>query len=117
MYVLSDLAEPSGYTGGTLVRVPRGQNSLGYKYQAICSIFLFITSYYTFTHTHSVVENHVETSISHPFYNDHNASNIHLCCKHIILHDPPRRLKDLEVIIHESIPTYEDSRALDILYD
>ena len=68
-------------------------------------------------HTHSVVENHVETPMIHPFYNDHNASNIHLCCKHIILHDPPRRLKDLEVIIHESIPTYEDSRTLDILYD
>ena len=42
--LLSDLAEPSEYMGGTLVRVPRVQPDeklFGYKYQAICSIFLY----------------------------------------------------------------------------
>ena len=67
-------------------------------------------------HIHTVA-NHVDSHMHHPLHNDHNVANIHHCCKHIILHDQPRRLQDLEVIIHQSIPTYEDSRALDILND
>ena len=46
------------------------------------------------------IENHVENTINHPHYHDHNASNIHLCCKHIIHLDPPKKLGDLAIIIH-----------------
>ena len=67
------------------------------------------------THTYRLVENHVETSMNHPLHNDHNFTNSHYVVN--ILHDPPRRLEDLKVIIHSSIPTYEDSRALDIFND
>jgi hypothetical protein len=66
-------------------------------------------------HTYRLVENHVETSMNHPLHNDHNVTNYHYVVS--ILHYPPRRLEDLEVIIHSSIPTYEDSRALDIIND